>query len=98
MKVGASGGPRARSGRQAKIELRTGRVTVLLPKTPASRGGYEDPIEVLAGVATETGTLPGKEPLHWVLLSPEETADAPTAHTVVGCTSAGGPSRSPSGH
>ncbi|MDE0578390.1 MAG: IS4 family transposase [bacterium] len=84
VKIGACGGKRARSKRKARIELRAGRVTVLAPKKPENQAGRDEPMELLVVVATETDPPADKEPLHWVLLSTEEAADAQTAKTVVG--------------
>ena len=79
VKIGACGGKRARSRREAKLELRAARVRLAPPRETES----PEPVEMLAVSATEPHPPAGKEPLNWLLLSSEGSADAETAQTVV---------------
>ncbi len=79
VEIGACGGKRARTGRTAKLELRAARVRLAPPHEAKSR----EPIDMLAVSATEPNPPAGKDPLNWLLLSTEGSADAETAQTVV---------------
>ena len=81
--VAACGGKRARPARKAKLDLRVGRVKLAPPLRRARSAGRREPIDVLAVTATEPNPPPGKEPLHWVLLTTEGSVDAKTAKTVL---------------
>ena len=83
VEIAACGGKRARPTRKAELDLRAGRVKLLPPLRPARSAGRREPLDVLAVTATEPNPPPGKEPLHWVLLTTEGSADAETAKTVV---------------
>ncbi len=83
VEIAACGGKRARPRRQAKLDLRAGWVKLDPPLRPARSAGRREPIDALAVTATEPNPPPGKEPLHWVLLTTEGSADAETAKTVV---------------
>ena len=83
VEIAACGGKRARPRRQAKLDLRAGWVKLDPPLRPARSAGRREPIDALAVTATEANPPPGKEPLHWVLLTTEGRADAETAKTVV---------------
>lgn len=79
VEIGACGGKRARSRREAKLELRAARVRLAPPRETESR----EPVEMLAVSATEPDPPAGKEPLNWLLMTSEGAADAETAQTVV---------------
>ena len=83
VEIAACGGKRARPRRKAMLDLRAGRVKLAPPLRPARSAGRREPIDVLAVTATEPNPPPGKEPLHWVLLTTEGSADAETAKTVI---------------
>ena len=83
VEIAACGGKRARPRRQAKLDLRAGWVKLDPPLRPARSAGRREPIDALAVTATEPNPPPGKEPLHWVLLTTEGSADAETARTIV---------------
>ena len=79
VEIGARGGKRARSRREAKLELRAARVRLAAPRAAEN----PEPVVMLAVSATESDPPAGKAPLNWLLLSSERSADAETAHTVV---------------
>ena len=79
VEIGACGGRRARTRRTAKLELRAARVRLAPPRKAGSR----EPVDMLAVSATEPNPPAGKDPLNWLLLSTEGSADAETAQTVV---------------
>ena len=81
VEVSACGGKRARIKRTAKLELRAARVRLAPPRD----AGNPEPFEMLAVSATEPDPPAGKDPLNWLLLSSEGSADAETAQTVVSC-------------
>ena len=79
VEIGACGGKRARSRRTATLELRAARVSLAPPRDAESR----EPVDMLVVSATEPDPPAGKDPLNWLLLSTEGSADAETARTVV---------------
>ena len=83
VEIAACGGKRARPARKAKLDLRAGWVKLAPPLRPARSAGRREPLDVLAVTATEPNPPAGKEPLHWVLLTTEGSADAETAKTVL---------------
>ena len=83
VEIAACGGKRARPTRKAELDLRAGRVKLAAPLRRARSAGRREPLDVLAVTATEPNPPAGKEPLHWVLLTTEGSADAETAKTVV---------------
>ena len=83
VEIAACGGKRAGPARKAKLDLRAGWVKLAPPLRPARSAGRREPLDVLAVTATEPNPPAGKEPLHWVLLTTEGSADAETAKTVL---------------
>ena len=79
VEIVACGGKRAQPGRKAKLDLRAARVRLAPPRKPRSR----ETVNMLAASATEPDPPAGKEPLNWLLLTTEESADTETAQTVV---------------
>ena len=66
--IPASGGPRARKERVARLEIRAAEVTVM---PPGEEEGRAEPLATLAVSATETDAPEGTEPLHWLPLTTE---------------------------
>ena len=79
VEIGACGGKRARTRRTAKLDLCAARVKLVPPCRAESR----EPVDMLAVSATEPNPPAGKDPLNWLLLSTEDSADAETAQTIV---------------
>ena len=77
--VEACGGPRARTGRRLKLELRAARVALVPPE---GRAGEPD-LEMLAVSAVETDPPAGAEPAAWLLLASAGEACAEDARTAV---------------
>ena len=69
--IPASGGPRARKERTARLEIRAAEVA--LPPPGKEKGA--EPLSMLAVSATETDAPDGAEPLHWLLLTSERPAE-----------------------
>ena len=66
--IPASGGPRARKERVARLEIRAAEVTVMPPGEEERRA---EPLPTRAVSATETDAPEGTEPLHWLPLTTE---------------------------
>ena len=79
VEIGACGGKRARTKRTATLDLCAARVKLVPPYRAESR----EPVDMLAVSATEPNPPAGKDPLNWLLLSTENSADAETAQTIV---------------
>ena len=77
--VEACGGPRARTGRRLKLELRAARVALVPPE---GRAGEPD-LEMLAVSAVETDPPAGAEPAAWLLLASAGEACAEDARAAV---------------
>ena len=77
--VEACGGPRARTGRRLKLELRAARVALVPPE---GRAGEPD-LKMLAVSAVETDPPAGAEPAAWLLLASAGEACAEDARTAV---------------
>jgi hypothetical protein len=70
-----------RPGRQAKVALRFGRVTLQRPQG-ASRS-LPKTVELTLVEVVEIDPLPGVEPLHWYLLTTHQVSDAASAWQIV---------------
>ena len=79
VRIDARGGPDARKGRTAKLELRAARVALLPPK---DRAGEPD-LPMLAVSAVEAKPPKGAEPASWLLLASRGEACAEDARTAV---------------
>ena len=77
--VEACGGPRARTGRRLKLELRAARVALVPPE---GRAGEPD-LGMLAVSAVETDPPAGAEPAAWLLLASAGKACAEDARAAV---------------
>ena len=73
--IPAAGGPRARSERTARLEIRAAEVMLAPPKDEAGA----QPLPMPAVSATETGGGDGDGPLHWLLLTSERPAEGEAA-------------------
>ncbi len=76
--IPASGGPRARKERKAKLTIRAVEVTLIPPKS-----GTRQPLRMLAVSAKEMSPPGKKEALNWLLLSTEGSADMDGARMIL---------------
>ena len=79
VRIDARGGPDARKGRTAELELRAARVALLPPR---DRAGEPD-LAMLAVSAVEAEPPDGAEPASWLLLASRGEACAEDARTAV---------------
>ncbi len=77
--IEACGGPRSRKERKARLDLRACTLTLAPPNDATDK----TPTRMLAVQASEPSPPPGKEPLHWLLLTTEGEPSAEQARTIV---------------